>query len=320
MRNRIRPTQIKLGYNSNIMKPRTNKGNSIFFEKDLQFPGINKETNNYPINEINEEPNLCDGLDSDTCLFITAAGITSPTLISAIDTLVLSAKSNGWWDLCKVIYPFVGGTATTHKFNLKDPRDLDAAFRLDFLGGGWIHSSTGALPNGVSSYANSHFKPGIELSGNSSHMSFYSRTNSVGIECWGLYENAAATKGFSMYLKYSDGNFYCDMYNYLSARITVPSSQSTTLGFYIGSRISNNDVRAFKNGSQIGNTQTGTPGTIPILDLYMNAANYQGVVQPGSFSPWECSFATLGNGINDSIAYLMYSDIQTFQTSLGRQV
>ena len=30
----------------------------------------------------------------------------------------------------KAIYPFVGGTATTHKFNLKDPADINAAFRL----------------------------------------------------------------------------------------------------------------------------------------------------------------------------------------------
>jgi len=311
--NRIKPDKPSLGNTKKLISPRANQGNPMFFEKDLQLPGIVKETNNYP------PLGPCGDYDTDACTFIQTAIITDETEKQAINTLVLSAKSNGWWDLCKAIYPMVGGTEYSHKFNLKDCRDQDDAFRLDFLGGGWIHSSTGALPDGIGSYANSHFKPGIELNGDSSHMSFYSITDSTGIECWGLYEDASATKGFSMYLKYFDNNFYCDMYNYLAGgRVSFPSTNS--LGFFMGSRTSNTDMRIFKNGSQIGDTQTGDPGDIPILDLYMNAANYQGVVQPGSFSPWECSFATLGNGINDSIAYLMYSDIQIFQTTLGRQV
>ena len=52
----------------------------------------------------------------------------------------------------KALYPFVGGTATSHKFNLKDPRDLDAAFRLQF-NGGWTHNSNGVTPNGTNGYA-----------------------------------------------------------------------------------------------------------------------------------------------------------------------
>ena len=87
-------------------------------------------------------------LDLDALAFLTAAGITDSTIISAINTLVVSLKNFGIWTKMRAIYPFVGGTALTHKWNLKDPRDLDIAFRLVFSGG-WTHSSTGALANGT---------------------------------------------------------------------------------------------------------------------------------------------------------------------------
>ena len=54
------------------------------------------------------------------------------------------------------VYPFLGGTSSSCKWNLKDPRNLDAAFRLTFSGG-WTFSSTGALPNGVNAYANTYW-------------------------------------------------------------------------------------------------------------------------------------------------------------------
>ena len=89
---------------------------------------------------------------SDAQKFILAAGITDATQKSAINTLVDDLKTYGIWSKTKAIYPMVGGTATTHKYNLKDPRDLDAAFRLSFSGG-WTHSSNGALPNGITAYS-----------------------------------------------------------------------------------------------------------------------------------------------------------------------
>ena len=87
-------------------------------------------------------------LDVDAQAFITATGITDATQITAVNNLVLGLKGNNIWTKMKAIYPMVGGTATTHKFNLKNPLDTDAAFRLVFSGG-WTHSANGALPNGT---------------------------------------------------------------------------------------------------------------------------------------------------------------------------
>jgi len=67
----------------------------------------------------------------------------------------------------------VGGTANSHKFNLKNPVDSNAAFRLNFVGP-WVHSSTGAKPNGLSTYADTFYIPNnYPLT---QHLSYYSRT------------------------------------------------------------------------------------------------------------------------------------------------
>ena len=121
------------------------------------------------------------GTDADAQAFITAAAITDATQQSAINTLVVDLKTYGIWTKMKAMYPFVGGTASAHKFNLKDPRDLNAAFRLVFSGG-WTHNSNGALPNGTNGYADTFLTPSTSLLQNSSHISYYSRTQSNGTE------------------------------------------------------------------------------------------------------------------------------------------
>jgi hypothetical protein len=93
--------------------------------------------------------------DTDSAAFITAAGLTNSTHISAVRRLVSALKYEGLWTKLKAVYPFVGGTATSHRFNLKDPRAVAAAFYLDF-NGGWTHDSTGALPSGTNGWANTN--------------------------------------------------------------------------------------------------------------------------------------------------------------------
>ena len=98
--------------------------------------------------------------DPDAQAFFTASGLTGATNLSAINQLVIDLKGFGIWTKMKAIYPFIGGTASLHKWNLKNPLDTDAAFRLVF-NGGWTHSSTGALPNGTNAYANTFYNLSI---------------------------------------------------------------------------------------------------------------------------------------------------------------
>ena len=74
-----------------------------------------------------------------TSAFAAATGITDTTILNALNTFDTGLISNGLDTKMKALYPFVGGTANTHKFNFMDARDTDAAFRLQF-NGGYIHS------------------------------------------------------------------------------------------------------------------------------------------------------------------------------------
>ena len=163
------------------------------------------------------------GTDADAQAFITAAGITDATQQSAINTLVTDLKGYGIWTKMKAIYPFVGGTSSTHKWNLKDPRDLDAAFRLVFNGGG-THSSTVYKPNGTNGYADTKLSPSSVQTLNSTHISFYSRLNLADGDDLSCY-NGVSTKISRILIKDITGNIIADM-NSTAERISVTNSDA----------------------------------------------------------------------------------------------
>ena len=68
--------------------------------------------------------------DLDAQAFIDAVGTLTTAEEVVVDNLVKGFKYNGTWSKHKAIYPMIGGTASAHKFNLKDPRDLDVWFRI----------------------------------------------------------------------------------------------------------------------------------------------------------------------------------------------
>lgn len=253
--------------------------------------------------------------DVDAAAFISAAGITVQTQKNAINSLVVAAKTNGWWTLCNAIYPMVGGSAFTHKFNLKDPQDTDAAFRIDFLGGGWTHGSTGATPNGTTSYADTFLVPSTVLPTNDNHISYYSRTN-VSSNSVDIGSDTDTSRRMLMGVRYN-GNIIVDMYHFPDSRVSVANADSR--GWFVGSRTSSTLLTAYKNGTSVG-TSAGAPSTISGFSIYLANFNAAGTPSAVDYSTRECAFATIGAGISSTIAADMYTDIQAFQTSLARQV
>lgn len=251
-------------------------------------------------------------LDADALAFIAAAGITDATQQTAINTLVAELKTFGLWAKMKAIYPFVGGTASSHKFNLKDSRDLDAAFRLVFFGG-WTHSANGALPNGSNAYANTYFNQFISGQQNSAHISYYSRTTSNGTEI----EIGSTTSGFangSLIEIRTSGITYFKI-NTISSYLSYTDPNAK--GFYVANRTLSNLTNAWKNGIKeaSGTTASTTPAN---NNLYLGAVNNSGVDQ--FFTTKECAFSSIGDGLTDAEASNYYTAVQNFQTTLGRQV
>lgn len=259
---------------------------------------------------------ISPSVDPDAEAFILAAGITDPTQESAINTLVVDLKAYGIWSKMKAIYPFVGGTASAHKWNLKDPRDLDAAFRLVFSGG-WTHSSTGALPNGTNAYADTKLAPGTVLTANSTHQSYYSRTNSVGGQMEIGVANFSLNRRFLISTRFTgDSAFYQS-----GASTSIPGFTNTDAkGFYIGTRTSTTSNKIFKNGVLQNTNTTSDTTTLETNTAWIGAIQNVGNLPAANYSNKQCAFASIGDGLTDTEAANLYTAVQAYQTTLGRQV
>jgi hypothetical protein len=246
--------------------------------------------------------------DADAVAFLAAAGITDATITSAICTLVTTMKADGTWAKCSAIYPMVGGTATTHKFNLKNPLDTNAAFRLSFVGG-WTHSANGALPNGTNAYAETFC---LHTQLNSASMSFYSRTNSTGL--FNDIGNATVTTPNSIILaRYLDR-----FYGHLNQTGDSFTANLNSLGYYLVSRTANNINKLYKNSSLLLSSAILST-SIPTNTIIISAWK-QGAVLISRYSNRQCAFATIGTGLTDGEALALYNSIQAMQTTLSRQV
>ena len=115
------------------------------------------------------------GTTTESEAFILNAGLTNSTEKDAIRELVNNLIGYSIWSKFKAVYPMVGGTASSQKFNLINPLNSDLAFRLSFQGT-WVHSATGAKPNGTNAYASTFLNPLTDMSLNNNHISYYSRT------------------------------------------------------------------------------------------------------------------------------------------------
>lgn len=257
--------------------------------------------------------------DANAQAFLDAAVITDQTQANAVNTLVTDLKTYGLWTKMKAIYPFVGGTATTHKWNLKDPRDLDAAYRLAFSGA-WTHSSTGALPNGANAYADSFLTPLSALTNNNTHLSYYSRTNTNGTfaDMGVSGVGPAYTPLLAMYIRDTD-NMATRMYGYDTGE-NFQSANTNSQGLFIGNRTSSTVLNQWKNSTKLG-TATYTNGrNITTLNskTYIGAINLGGTAS--QYTNRESAFASIGDGLSDTEAANLYTAVQKYQTSLSRQV
>ena len=255
------------------------------------------------------------GTDADAQAFITAAGITDATQQSAINTLVTDLKTYGVWTKMKAIYPFVGGTSSTHKWNLKDPRDLDAAFRLVF-NGGITHSSTGALFNGTNGWGNTFLNANTNLTNGNLHLSFYSRTNNTS-QNFSL--EVLLLTGYNpignVGLRVMDKAMGASYFSPGNDNTESVGASTTTKGFGIGTETSNSLRKFIKNGSILATNTTTSSTALANANLTLMGNNIAAV-----YSNNEAAFASIGDGLTDTEAANLYTAVQAYQTTLSRNV
>jgi hypothetical protein len=249
--------------------------------------------------------------DPDAVAFLTAAGITDPTITSAINTLVISMKSNGLWTKMIAIYPFVGGTATTHKYNLKNPADTNAAFRLVFSGG-ITHSSNGLVGNGTNGFYDTFITASTDLSQDDVSANIYIRNNvsqdRVDIGCF----RTTPLLGFQLNTRNSSNNIACRINSFTLQTVSNTDSR----GFFGISRTVSTTGVFSKNTTQTSAATTSdNPPAFKIFGLCFNQNGTAAL-----FSTRQQAYSSLGQGLSDSELDTYYDIVQAFQTTLGKQV
>lgn len=248
--------------------------------------------------------------DPDAQAFVSAAELTSQTQANAVNTLVIGMKAQGLWTKMKAVYPMVGGTATSHMYNLKDPRNLDAAFRLTFTGT-LIHSSTGINSNGVNGFYNTNFNCTSNGSLNNQSLGIYIRTNLDGgsgsLDYGTEFTSGALTQ---IYTKVLSGATQSTLMR-VNDNGAVFSNNTNSQGFYAASRLSSGSFLQQKNNTII---------TTSVSSVSLPSANILGFKNTTIYTPREQAFAFIGDGLTNTELTNYYTLVQAFQTSLGRQI
>lgn len=246
--------------------------------------------------------------------FITAAGITDPTQIAAIRAYVAGMVSSGLWYMFRSIYPFVGGTSTAHKFNLKDPRDLDAAFRLTFAGTP-THDANGVTWN-ASAWGDTHILPiaAAIIRAQQQTLTYYSRnTPSISGGDMGM----RPTNPLNLFINFvPNGRFDEVSENGGSAHTPIAYSG---LGMFTISRVNSPTQKIFCiNGAVNATETTNVNAGNTFFNMWIGGVNNNGVNTWGNNR--NCAFGAFGYGLSPAQEAAHYVLVQAFQTALGRQV
>lgn len=264
--------------------------------------------------------------DRDALAFLEAAQIYNTNQQRAIVNLVRSLKRTGLWSKMKAIYPFVGGTASSHKWNLKDPRDVDAAFRLTFSGG-WTHSANGADPNGTSGYANTFLQPNsVIATKESTHLSIYHREDRSSTDTYAVSIGSQNNDGSGRcYIVPREGEppsnttFVTVNGKYIAGNSDFANfTDTTSIGYYLASRTQLSTLKSHKNGIEKASNTTFNANALNNFYIYIAAFNSGGTAF--YFSKIQIAFATIGDGLTDDDATNLYNIVDLYQKRLGRAV
>ena len=249
--------------------------------------------------------------DSAALAFFTAAGITNSTQKAAVNRLVVDLKSNTYGNLWAnvftgmPIHPIVGGSASAHAVNLRNPGTNDITWT-----GGITHSSTGALGNGTTGFGDDGFVLSTGQTLNNSGFSYYSGTNNI---------TSAIDMGCT------DGTTTTRLATYFSGVTPIADISGVNLnggttgssGFYSLSNTAAAVHTSYKNGVQIASNGSATVA-LTARSMYYLAQNTSGTA--GSFSNREMRFGCKHTGLTAQQAADLYTIVQRFQTTLGRNV
>ena len=250
--------------------------------------------------------------DPDAAAFISAASITDPTQQSAIYQLVADMKgvgnyTNAVWNDLDAVYPFIGGNATSHSYNLVNT----AAYQISWSGG-MGHDSTGITGNGTNAFGNTFLTAETVLSKTSTFLGAYCGTNTA----QSGYD-IGATVGSNvvgLISRFGANEVYYRPWNAGANQTTSTDSR----GWNYAMRDNTTQVTGGKNDTRTVYSTAYLNTTVNEF-LYILAMRTSGGGVT-AYSNKNLRFVAIGQALTTAQMSDFYNMIQDYQTTLGRQV
>jgi hypothetical protein len=258
-------------------------------------------------------------IDDNAAEFILATGISGSTA-NAINQLVISLKNDNLWNEMYAIYPLVGGTFNSCKYNLKDINTYTLT----------INGNTGPSfnVNGVFFTGTGDENSGLLDTGFTDSSSIWTYNDAS----MGYYlNNGAGGGGFTRQMGCNTGSVSGLPGTYIGRNdsiifSTLGISNNTISGsaagigidfeglYSVSANISTTTI--YKNGTSVNSTPViSSPGfDYSNQTILIGGVRNQRILQFGRFA-----FAYVGAGLDDTQISNLNTIVETFQTTLGRQ-
>jgi len=246
---------------------------------------------------------LIPTFDRGAANFINAASITDDTQRRAVNFLAKRIRRIGWGRF-DALYPFVGGNASAHSFNLIDPTQFQISWS-----GTILHDSNGITGNGSNGYGNSGLNPRTVSSVSDFSVSAYKRTSGANVALVGANDSAVN------YTTISNGGSNV-------SRIATTTAESVSSGtFDVGlgtAQCGSNRVNTLSINGAVAVTGNAGSALHPNRALLILARSNNGTV--ANYSPSNLSLISIGKFRTSTQETDFYRAVQQYQTILGRAV
>jgi hypothetical protein len=255
---------------------------------------------------------------------VVAGGSVDATQSAATRTLFTSLVSNGLYNKIIAMYPYIGGVSASCSIEGK----LQTQYNVTY-NGGFTFNSSGATPNGTNGWATNNMYLNTAMTLNNATLFTYLGTDNStfgGDYCidFGTANNdldfalMALIGGSSQ----PDSNSYFYNNDGSSTRIFITNAAlNGAFGFFGYNRTSSTNFNVWKNGVKLAtNTNTNTSVLPSIKPLYMPCPGNSIINYVTKWTTRRHQFDIVIQGLNDTEAAALSTIINTFQTSLGRNV
>ena len=250
--------------------------------------------------------------DVDAISYINASSNT--IFQDIIDDMFIGFKTQGLYNKIPAFYPFLGTTPAQHKWNAKNPQDTNAAFRLQFFGGG-THSSMGYQCNGTNAYANTFLAPSAVQNVNSNGLTVVVGTNNNVIGSYAVEIQAFTSQNsisfISSKLTQSNKEYSTALMNN-PTRIAIGGANNDSRGIFTGVKTQSTLHKMFKNGLLLGSGTGG--GSLPTSTYYIGTNT-----PTAGLSNQRIQFTAIHEGLTDAEVVAFHTIIDNFETAIGRK-